>query len=185
MPRLYAHTKSKFLFGTGDVLAQQVVERKGIDKHNFAQTARFTFWGGCFFGPVASQWYRVLERVKIPDSPNKQLLARVAADQFIFTPVNLLCFFTGMTYLEGGDPKKKIEKGYKPTLLTNWMVWPGVQLANFKFVPLEHRLLVVNLVSLGEYRACSFFSFPLKSGKFVFFFFFFEMAIKWRSKLKK
>ena len=29
------------------------------------------------------------------------------------------------------------------------MVWPAVQLVNFKLVPLNHRLLVVNIISLG------------------------------------
>jgi protein Mpv17 len=36
-------------------------------------------------------------------------------------------------------------------LTKNWMVWPWVQMGNFKFVPLEHRVLVVNVISLGEW----------------------------------
>ncbi|KAF3918955.1 hypothetical protein ABW20_dc0107596 [Dactylellina cionopaga] len=108
-----------------------------------------TAWGGCFFGPVVVQWYKLLNRVKIPGRPNAELVARVAADQLIFTPVNLLCFFTGMTLLEGGDPKEKLQRNYWTTLRTNLVLWPTVQLVNFKFVPLEHRLLVVNIVSLG------------------------------------
>lgn len=43
----------------------------------------------------------------------------------------------------------KLRTSYVPTLLTNWMVWPAVQLVNFKLIPLNHRLLVVNLLSLG------------------------------------
>ena len=44
---------------------------------------------------------------------------------------------------------EKLKSSYTSTLLTNWMVWPAVQLVNFKLVPLNHRLLVVNLISLG------------------------------------
>lgn len=44
---------------------------------------------------------------------------------------------------------EKLRSSYTSTLLTNWMVWPAVQLVNFKLVPLNHRLLVVNLISLG------------------------------------
>ena len=80
-----------------------------------------------------------------------ELAAKVGLDQFVFTPVNLVCFFTGMTLLEGGDPKEKLRNSYTTALTKNWMVWPGVQLVNFKVVPLEHRLLVVNVVSLGEF----------------------------------
>ncbi|ORX47981.1 hypothetical protein DM01DRAFT_265966, partial [Hesseltinella vesiculosa] len=28
-------------------------------------------------------------------------------------------------------------------------LWPAVQLANFYFVPLQHRLLITNIVALG------------------------------------
>ena len=45
---------------------------------------------------------------------------------------------------------KKLRDNWLQGLKANWTVWPGVQLVNFRFVPLEHRLLVVNLVSLGE-----------------------------------
>lgn len=54
-----------------------------------------------------------------------------------------------MGYLDGEGAKKKLEKAYIPGLKANWMVWPAVQTANFTLVPLEHRVLVVNIVSLG------------------------------------
>ena len=54
-----------------------------------------------------------------------------------------------MAIMEGTDPKDKIDSTYKTALTKNWMVWPWIQLTNFKFVPLEHRVLVVNVVSLG------------------------------------
>ncbi len=34
------------LFATGDVLAQQAVDRKGLEKHDFARTGRMAFYGG-------------------------------------------------------------------------------------------------------------------------------------------
>lgn len=52
--------------------------------------------------------------------------------------------------MEGSDPKEKLNSTYFEALKKNWMVWPAVQAINFKFVPLEHRVLVVNIVSLGE-----------------------------------
>ena len=121
------------------------------------------------FGPMVVQWYRLLERsIRFPGRPNIEIVGRVAADQLIFTPVNMLCFFSGLTLLEvdwplliwytygmlifydqGGSVEEKLKSSYTSTLLTNWMVWPAVQLVNFKLVPLNHRLLVVNLISLG------------------------------------
>lgn len=34
------------LFGTGDVIAQQAVEKKGIEKHDAARTGRMVLYGG-------------------------------------------------------------------------------------------------------------------------------------------
>ena len=52
--------------------------------------------------------------------------------------------------MEGSDPREKLASTYKEALTKNWMVWPVVQFTNFKFVPLEHRVLVVNVISLGK-----------------------------------
>lgn len=85
-------------------------------------------------------------------SPNKTLVARVIADQALFAPTNLFVFLSTMAILEGKDPAKKIASTYRDTLKVNWTVWPVVQTVNFKFVPLEGRVLFVNFVSLGESR---------------------------------
>lgn len=34
------------LFATGDVMAQQAVEKVGVDKHSFARTGRMALYGG-------------------------------------------------------------------------------------------------------------------------------------------
>jgi protein Mpv17 len=54
-----------------------------------------------------------------------------------------------MAVLEGTSPKAKLEANYVPALTANYMIWPFVQLVNFKFVPLQHRVLFVNLISIG------------------------------------
>jgi len=137
------------LFATGDVMAQQGVERLGIKKHDMSRTGRMALYGGAIFGPAATTWFKFLQtRVKLP-SANGTILARVACDQFIFAPTNLAIFLSTMAMLEGSEPQKKLDAAYKPALTKNWMVWPWVQMANFKFVPLEHRVLVVNVISLG------------------------------------
>ena len=58
-----------------------------------------------------------------------------------------------MAILEGADPRERLRAAYANALTKNWMLWPAVQAVNFKVVPLEHRVLVVNVVSLGEISA--------------------------------
>ena len=139
------------LFATGDTLAQQAVERKGFQHHELARTLRMTAYGGFIFGPAATTWFGFLQRrIRIPSSPNLEILARVAADQLVFASCNLAFFLSSMAVMEGTSPKEKLKSTWAMALQKNWMVWPVVQTINFKFVPLEHRVLVVNVISLGE-----------------------------------
>jgi protein Mpv17 len=90
----------------------------------------------------------VLTKIK---TPNKHLdtVTRVLADQIIFASTNLAFFLSSMAYLEGSSVSEKLSSTYVEALKKNWMVWPAVQAVNFTVVPLQHRVLVVNVVSLG------------------------------------
>lgn len=137
------------LFGTGDVIAQQAVEKKGIEKHDAARTGRMVLYGGAVFGPAATTWFKFLAKNVNLKSPNATILARVGLDQGVFAPCAVGAFLSSMAVLEGTPVSDKLEKNYKSALTTNYMVWPFVQAVNFKMVPLEHRVLVVNIVSIG------------------------------------
>jgi protein Mpv17 len=54
-----------------------------------------------------------------------------------------------MAYLEGSSVRDRLNAAYVPGLTKNFMIWPWVQFVNFKYVPMEHRVLVVNFISLG------------------------------------
>ncbi|KAK5202070.1 Protein required for ethanol metabolism [Cryomyces antarcticus] len=130
-------------------MAQQGVERRGLAKHDLARTSRMALYGGCIFGPAATTWFKFLQnRVRLPNK-NAEILARVGLDQVVFASTNMFVFLSSMALMEGSDPKKKLDSTYKMALQKNWLVWPWVQLINFKFVPLDHRVLVVNVISLG------------------------------------
>jgi protein Mpv17 len=77
------------------------------------------------------------------------MLARVALDQLVFAPVGIAVFFSTMAVLEGGDPKKKLHESWWTALRANWNIWPAVQVVNFRFVPLDLRVLFANVISIG------------------------------------
>ncbi|SPQ18006.1 73c070c8-23d0-4bf9-88ed-1c4101bc8aff [Thermothielavioides terrestris] len=148
-PLLTQAVTTSILFAIGDVTAQQMVDKKGLEKHDLARTGRMALYGGVVFGPAAATWFRLLSRHVNLRSPNATILARVACDQGIFAPTFIGVFLSSMAVLEGTSPREKLAKSYSDALLTNWMIWPFVQLVNFKLVPLQHRLLFVNVVSIG------------------------------------
>ncbi|MCJ1357024.1 MAG: Plasma membrane t-SNARE, secretory vesicle fusion [Icmadophila ericetorum] len=137
------------LFATGDVLAQQAVEKVGREKHNFARTGRMALYGGAVFGPAATLWYRFLQKRVVLKNHNLTIAAQVMADQVIFASTNLAVFLTSMATMEGTSAKAKLNSTYLTALKANWMLWPAVQAVNFKLVPLHHRVLVVNVVAIG------------------------------------
>ena len=94
-------------------------------------------------------WYKVLQNRINFRSQTGTIVARVLADQTIFASTNLFVFLSTMAVLEGSDPRAKLKSTYAEALKKNWMVWPGVQFVNFRYVPLEHRVMVVNVVSIG------------------------------------
>jgi protein Mpv17 len=105
--------------------------------------------GAVVFGPAATKWYGILQKHINFRTQTQTIIGRVLADQTIFASTNLFVFLSTMAILEGGSPQEKLKKSYFSGLKANWMVWPPVQAANFSIVPLEHRVLVVNVVSLG------------------------------------
>ncbi|KAF8892308.1 hypothetical protein CPB84DRAFT_1826122 [Gymnopilus junonius] len=136
------------LFGAGDVVAQQGVEGKGKE-HDWARTARLTFYGGALFGPAMTKWYQLLNRIKFP-SPTKALVYRVWLDQAFLTPVAIAFFYSSMSVLEGKtqDAFHRVKSAYVSTLIRNWGVFIPTQLINFSLVPPHLRFVVVGVVSL-------------------------------------
>lgn len=150
-PLLTQSVTTAVLFATGDTMAQQLVEKKGLQNQDFARSGRMALYGGAVFGPAATKWFGFLQKkVVIPGKPNLEIAARVATDQTVFASTNLFVFLSSMAIMEGTSPKDKLDSTYFNALKSNWMIWPIVQFTNFKFVPLQHRVLLVNVVSLGR-----------------------------------
>ncbi|KAI9856108.1 MAG: Protein required for ethanol metabolism [Vezdaea acicularis] len=148
-PILTQSVTTAVLFATGDTLAQHAVERIPARNHNYQRTGRMALYGGAVFGPAATLWFRFLQnKIRLPNK-NAEIAARVAVDQCVFASTNMFVFLSSMAIMEGTDPKEKLDKTYFAALKKNWMVWPIVQSVNFKLVPLEHRVLLVNVVSIG------------------------------------
>lgn len=174
-PLLTQAVTTSVLFAVGDITAQQLVEKRGAQKHDLARTGRMALYGGgtftpslffphtaqptlhpvtndsnlVIFGPAAATWFKFLQKNVNLRTTNQTILARVALDQGVFAPTFISIFLSSMAVLEGGSPKEKLQKSYVPALTANYMIWPFVQLANFKYVPLNHRVLFVNVISIG------------------------------------
>ncbi|KFO71759.1 Protein Mpv17, partial [Cuculus canorus] len=101
-------------------------------------------------GPVVGGWYRVLDRL-VPGNTKVVAVKKMMLDQGGFAPCFLGCFLTITGVMNGLSAEEnwaKIQQDYVDALLTNYCIWPPVQIANFYFVPLQHRLAVVQCVAI-------------------------------------
>ncbi|KAJ3713462.1 hypothetical protein DFJ43DRAFT_1034272 [Lentinula guzmanii] len=122
-PMATQSTTSAIIFGTGDIIAQQVVDRKGFYNHDvsaisksiarfggriscqrcvqFTRTARFVFYGACLFGPVLTKWHQFINRRHFT-SPLRAVVYKVTLDQLVAAPfITVPMFFGSMSILEG------------------------------------------------------------------------------------
>ncbi|XP_041885375.1 protein Mpv17 isoform X2 [Corvus kubaryi] len=157
------------LMGAGDVIAQQLVEQRGLRGHHCPRTLKMMAIGFCFVpwtGPVP--WSRSSIGQACPCGPGLEQ-GHVTSpggppcDQggqvLLLTPWLLQGPVVGNWYrildrLIPGNTKvvavKKmvLDQDYMDALMTNYCIWPPVQIANFYFVPLQHRLAVVQCVAI-------------------------------------
>lgn len=112
---------------------------------DFERLTRFMAYGFCM-APIQFKWFQFLGRI-FPISKTSAFgpaMKRVAFDQFIFAPAGLLVFFTTMTVAEGGGRRavsNKLRDMYIPTLKANFIVWPAVQIVNFRLMPVQFQLV--------------------------------------------
>ncbi|VAH74857.1 unnamed protein product [Triticum turgidum subsp. durum] len=142
---------SGILWALGDIGAQAVThksasshlfcppQKKDKDKEfkiDWKRVGITSSFGFAFVGPVGHYWYEYLDRMVrrryLPGS-FKFVASKVAADGLLFGPLDLGLFFSYVGLASGR---------------IGGAIWPAVQIANFRFIPVRYQLLYVNLFCL-------------------------------------
>ncbi|CAJ2674784.1 unnamed protein product [Trifolium pratense] len=162
---------SGFIWGAGDVAAQCVTHYTAknhtkIESHsqddnkefkiNWKRVSTTSLFGLAFVGPVGHYWYEGLDkfiRYRLLLKPNsfRFVAAKVGADGFLFGPLDLLVFFTYMGFSTGKSVpqiKEDVKRDFLPAFILEGGIWPVVQVANFRYVPVRYQLLYVNFFCL-------------------------------------
>lgn len=120
---------------------------------DFERLTRFASYA-FIMTPVQFRWFALLTKLfpVTTASATVPALQRVAMDQLIFAPIGLSCFFTFMTVAEGGGKRaviKKFQDIYIPTLRANYLIWPAVQVINFRVMPLRFQIPFVSTIGVA------------------------------------
>jgi len=148
---------SGFLGGAGDATTQYFEHRWDIadgrqpKPWDLRRLFAVSFFGVYFMGPVGHVWYEKLDTFchRYARKSYQMITVKVIGDTFLFGPICLWAFFVSVSLMEGiswRHTEQKIRRDFVPTYLVDYSIWPLVQGINFKYVPVQHQLLVVNLM---------------------------------------
>ena len=143
----------------------QVLERKAARKSaadapsplSAGRTLRFAAVGLLWVGPLLSLWHQAMEHV-IPGAAAASILKKVLLDQFLQGPfmISSMYLITGASgrladgwglraaLRDGGDGARR---QWRSTWVQSLYVWSPVQALQQAAIPLQHRVLVANVVA--------------------------------------
>ncbi|GBF87840.1 40S ribosomal protein S17 [Raphidocelis subcapitata] len=126
---------------------------EGGFQYDAARFARLAAFSALIATPMAHYWYLFLDAAVFPDAPTCAAAVglKVAMDQCLQTPFGMALFFASQKLLEGrpGEALPDVQAKLLPALLTSFNVWVPAQLINFTVVPLDLRILYVNVISIA------------------------------------
>lgn len=160
---------SGILWALGDIGAQAVTHKSASSHHHHAKNPEdkdkefkidwkrvgiTSSFGFAFVGPVGHYWYDYLDhlvRRRYQPGSFKFVASKVAADGLLFGPLDLGLFFSYVGLASGRSleqVKDDVKRDIIPALVLGGAIWPAVQIANFRFIPVRYQLLYVNLFCL-------------------------------------
>eukprot|EP00877_Chromochloris_zofingiensis_P002350 jgi/Chrzof1/12115/Cz06g21270.t1 len=131
-----------------DVIAQRMIAKR----YDWQRTVKMALYGLLWGGPSAHYWQEWLQRLFARKQGSLVPVQKVMVDQVTYGPLQNLIFmmFSAMA-LNGASVEETIQqmvRDFPSVQRQGWKVWPLAGIINYKFVPLECRVLFINLVAL-------------------------------------
>ncbi len=135
-------------------------DKDSTEKNNYVSKNGFNYirslhmtCAGFTTGLVSHYWYIYLDKFLGTRKNIFIITKKVLLDQIIFSPINLLVYFSTLGLCERSGVQRisdeLIEKGFEQIYVVEWIVWPPMQFFNFYVLPLRYRILFDNIISLG------------------------------------
>ncbi|PSC69542.1 peroxisomal membrane MPV17 PMP22 isoform 2 [Micractinium conductrix] len=133
----------------GDSLAQLI----GGVPYSLVCVLRLAAYSSTVGAATGHYWHRWLEANVHPAQPtsSKAVTAKTLLDQLVLSPAMLLLYLTALKMMEGRPDMivPYVQDKYLTTLVTGWALWTPYNLASFKFIPQDLRILAGNLAGIA------------------------------------
>ncbi|KAL4433421.1 hypothetical protein ABPG77_010274 [Micractinium sp. CCAP 211/92] len=133
----------------GDSLAQLI----GGAPYSAVRVLRLAGYSACMGAAVGHYWHRWLEAHVHPEAPSstQAVAKKTALDQLVMSPVMLLAFFAAVKLMEGspGEIVPYVQAKFTSTLLAGYALWVPYNVAAFKWIPQDLRILAGNTLGIA------------------------------------
>jgi len=132
-----------------DTSSSLVRDSSVVAKLDMSSVKRYAIMGTVCISPLLTKWYGWLDG-KFPCTTTRVVIKKLFLDQFIFTPVVVVVFYVGMSYLEGERGLALLDELKEKGLQTFFMdccFWLPASAINFMFVPAWLRVAFIGLSS--------------------------------------
>ncbi|KAL4451615.1 hypothetical protein ABPG75_007277 [Micractinium tetrahymenae] len=133
----------------GDSLAQLI----GGAPYSAVRVLRLAAYSASVGASVGHFWHRWLEAHVHPEAPGstKAVAKKTALDQLVMSPVMLLAFFAAVKLMEGSPAEilPYVQAKFTFTLLTGYALWVPYNIAAFKWIPQDLRILAGNTLGIA------------------------------------
>ncbi|CAM6105810.1 unnamed protein product [Calypogeia fissa] len=138
------------LAGASDLVSQKIAGAKTFD---YRRAVLMMLYGLIYAGPFGHYWHKLMDRIFAGSKKDSTtIVKKVVVEQLTSNPWNNLFYmcYLGMV-LEGRtwtSLKSKLQSEFPGVQLNSWRFWPIVGLINYKYIPLNLRVLFANLAAV-------------------------------------
>ncbi|XP_020707983.2 mpv17-like protein 2 isoform X2 [Athalia rosae] len=118
-------------------------------KHDCIRTKNMIIVG-VLQGPFHHYFYLTLDRI-LPAKNSVTIVKKTLIDQLVASPVCLAIFFYGLGILEHRkmkDINEEVKLKLMDTWKVDWCYWPPIQFINFLLIPIQYRVIYINLMTM-------------------------------------
>lgn len=130
------------LAGCSDTVAQKLHGAKHL---NLKRLALIFLYGLCYAGPFGHFFHKLMECIFQGRRDGQTIVKKVALEQAFSGPWNNFFFMVYFGLIVEGRPwgfvRDKIKRDYATVQLNSWRIWPIVGLINYRYMPVQLRVL--------------------------------------------
>jgi peroxisomal membrane protein 2 len=137
------------LAGSADMVAQKLAGARNLQ---FKRAFLLMLYGFCYSGPFGHYFHKFMEKLIPSARDSKTIVSKVIVEQLTSGPWNNFIFITYLGLVVEGRPwksvKSQLKSNFPSVQLNAWRFWPIVSLINYKYLPIQLRVLFHNLAAV-------------------------------------